>query len=291
MARHHAQTGFFPWWYLDIQHCRRAQGPTVKLMPQNIYKITPTQLGTTRKTQSSTVSLQWRAKNRWQLPEVPLAGLKLKLPCASADCTCWKRWWKSCGDTSSALQCTAPMSKPKNLNISWAPCHWFGFVTFCCLWLHHQHKRSHCTMEQLLQDCNPFGPSACFHGNDATTPLQAQCSMLSSNVKNPNTKSESCSRQTGPAKLQGKNVELPGLASRAWLGGVVARNGFEKSSRNASFFFLRAPFGQYGPSLHLSFIYIPQSARALDQGGVEPRQAVSPKALRPWTIPLRYSVG
>ena len=44
-------------------------------------------------------------------------------------------------------------------------------------------------------------------------------------------------------------------------------------------------------SLHLSFICIPQSARALDQGGVEPRQAVSPKALRPWTIPLRYSVG
>ena len=41
----------------------------------------------------------------------------------------------------------------------------------------------------------------------------------------------------------------------------------------------------------LSFICIPQSTRALDQGGVEPRQAVSPKALRPWTIPLRYSVG
>ena len=44
-------------------------------------------------------------------------------------------------------------------------------------------------------------------------------------------------------------------------------------------------------SLHLSFICIPQSTRALDQGGAEPRQAVSPKALRPWTIPLRYSVG
>ena len=44
-------------------------------------------------------------------------------------------------------------------------------------------------------------------------------------------------------------------------------------------------------SLQLSFICIPQSARALDQGGVEPRQAVSPKALGPWTIPLRYSVG
>ena len=140
-------------------------------------------------------------------------GLKLKLPCASADCTRWKCWWKSCGNTSSALQCTAPMSKPKNLNKSWAPCHWFGFVTFCCLWLHHQHKRSHCTAEQSLQDyCKPFGPSACFHGNDATTPLQAQCSMLSSNVKKPNTKSKSCSRQTGP-----------GL------------------------FLLRAPFGQYGP--------------------------------------------
>ena len=44
-------------------------------------------------------------------------------------------------------------------------------------------------------------------------------------------------------------------------------------------------------SLHLSFICIPQSTRTLDQRGVEPRQAVSPKALRPWTIPLRYSVG
>ena len=44
-------------------------------------------------------------------------------------------------------------------------------------------------------------------------------------------------------------------------------------------------------SLHLSFICIPQSIRALDHGEVEPRQAVSPKALRPWTIPLRYSVG
>ena len=32
-------------------------------------------------------------------------------------------------------------------------------------------------------------------------------------------------------------------------------------------------------SLHLSFICIPQSTRALDQGGAEPRQAVSPKAL------------
>ena len=30
-------------------------------------------------------------------------------------------------------------------------------------------------------------------------------------------------------------------------------------------------------SLHLSFICIPQSTRALDQGGVEPRQAVSPR--------------
>ena len=44
-------------------------------------------------------------------------------------------------------------------------------------------------------------------------------------------------------------------------------------------------------SLHLSFICIPQSTRALDQGGDEPRQAVSPKALRPWTIPLCYSVA
>ena len=32
-------------------------------------------------------------------------------------------------------------------------------------------------------------------------------------------------------------------------------------------------------SLHLSFICIPQSTRALDQGGVEPRQAVSPRPL------------
>ena len=57
-------------------------------------------------------------------------------------------------------------------------------------------------------------------------------------------------------------------------------------------FFFASAFRPVWPGrCDLSFICIPQSTRALDQGGVEPRQAVSPKALRPWTIPLRYSVG
>ena len=57
-------------------------------------------------------------------------------------------------------------------------------------------------------------------------------------------------------------------------------------------FFVASAFRPVWPlRCDLSFICIPQSTRALDQGGVEPRQAVSPKALRPWTIPLRYSVG
>ena len=58
-----------------------------------------------------------------------------------------------------------------------------------------------------------------------------------------------------------------------------------------SFFFASAFRPVWPGRCDLSFSCIPQSARALDQGGVEPRQAVSPKALRPWTIPLRYSVG
>ena len=60
------------------------------------------------------------------------------------------------------------------------------------------------------------------------------------------------------------------------------------------FFLLRAPFGQYGPVAAFElYLYTAVDSRSgpLDQGGVEPRQAVSPKALRPWTIPLRYSVG
>ena len=61
--------------------------------------------------------------------------------------------------------------------------------------------------------------------------------------------------------------------------------------QRALFFFCERLSASMARSLHLSFICIPQSTRALDQGGVEPRQAVSPKALRPWTIPLRYSVG
>ena len=57
-------------------------------------------------------------------------------------------------------------------------------------------------------------------------------------------------------------------------------------------FFVASAFRPVWPGrCDLNFICIPQSTRALDQGGVEPRQAVSPKALRPWTIPLRYSVG
>ena len=63
-------------------------------------------------------------------------------------------------------------------------------------------------------------------------------------------------------------------------------------SRRISNFFVASAFRPVWPGrCDLSFICIPQSTRALDQGGVEPRQAVSPKALRPWTIPLRYSVG
>ena len=55
------------------------------------------------------------------------------------------------------------------------------------------------------------------------------------------------------------------------------------------FFNLERHLAQVAWSLSaLNLIYIPQSAHALDQGGVEPRQAVSP---RPRTIPLRYSVG
>ena len=53
----------------------------------------------------------------------------------------------------------------------------------------------------------------------------------------------------------------------------------------AFFFFCERLSASMARSLHLSFICIPQSTRALDQGGIEPRQAVSPKALRPWTIP------
>ena len=64
-----------------------------------------------------------------------------------------------------------------------------------------------------------------------------------------------------------------------------------RCSRMRSFFCCERLSASMARSLHLSFICIPQSTRALDQGGVEPRQAVSPKALRPWTIPLRYSVG
>ena len=66
----------------------------------------------------------------------------------------------------------------------------------------------------------------------------------------------------------------------AWLGGSWLP------------FFVASAFRPVWPGrCDLSFICIPQSTRALDQGGIEPRQAVSPKALRPWTIPLRYSVG
>ena len=54
---------------------------------------------------------------------------------------------------------------------------------------------------------------------------------------------------------------------------------------------LRAPFGQYGPVAAFElYLYTAVDSRP-GPGGVEPRQAVSPKALRPWTIPLRYSVG
>ena len=72
-------------------------------------------------------------------------------------------------------------------------------------------------------------------------------------------------------------------------GSKEAQKGPQKLQRN---FFVASAFRPVWPGrCDFSFICIPQSTRALDQGGVEPRQAVSPKALRPWTIPLRYSVG
>ena len=80
----------------------------------------------------------------------------------------------------------------------------------------------------------------------------------------------------GPPGTQAPPGQVPGDTAK------------EKTSH---FFFCERLSASMARSLHLSFICIPQSTRALDQGGVEPRQAVSPKALRPWTIPLRYSVG
>ena len=50
-----------------------------------------------------------------------------------------------------------------------------------------------------------------------------------------------------------------------------------KGLRADFFFFVARLSASMARSLHLSFICIPQSTRALDQGGVEPRQAVSPR--------------
>ena len=51
---------------------------------------------------------------------------------------------------------------------------------------------------------------------------------------------------------------------------------FDRARPNFMFFFLRAPFGQYGPvaALYWALVCVPRPTRALDQGGVEPRLAV-----------------
>ena len=46
---------------------------------------------------------------------------------------------------------------------------------------------------------------------------------------------------------------------------------FVADSQSEHFFLLRAPFGQYGPVAAFELYLYPQSTRALDQGGVEPR--------------------
>ena len=79
-------------------------------------------------------------------------------------------------------------------------------------------------------------------------------------------------------------------ALRPWT--IPLRYSVGSLDQGGVFFLVASAFRPVWPGrCDLSFICIPQSTRALDQGGVEPRQAVSPKALRPWTIPLRYSVG
>ena len=75
----------------------------------------------------------------------------------------------------------------------------------------------------------------------------------------------------------------PGL--EMWLAGTP-----EEIEHLVQFFCCERLSASMARSLHLSFICIPQSTRALDQGGVEPRQAVSPKALRPWTIEIEHLV-
>ena len=100
------------------------------------------------------------------------------------------------------------------------------------------------------------------------------------------TQGESKRRATGTTRARAAApAALPQVAA-------MSHEGSPELPRRVVFFFccerLSASMAR---SLHLSFICIPQSTRALDQGGVEPRQGVSPKALRPWTIPLRYSVG
>ena len=94
----------------------------------------------------------------------------------------------------------------------------------------------------------------------------------------------------GPWPPRGSILQLRGLhvATVAFASDVLLQESFFVGFL---FFCCERLSASMARSLHLSFICIPQSTRALDQGGVEPRQAVSPKALRPWTIPLRYSVG
>ena len=72
--------------------------------------------------------------------------------------------------------------------------------------------------------------------------------------------------------------------------GLRFQRGIESTA--CAHFFVASAFRPVWPGrCDLRFLCSPQSTRALDQGGVEPQQAVSPEALRPWTIPLRYSVG
>ena len=71
------------------------------------------------------------------------------------------------------------------------------------------------------------------------------------------------------------------LTIRFTLNGRFFERGKMSENRQKTFFFVASAFRPVWPGrCDLSFICIPQSTRALDQGRVEPRQAVSPKALR-----------
>ena len=69
------------------------------------------------------------------------------------------------------------------------------------------------------------------------------------------------------------NQEPPGQAPRC----TGRKNKTNHKKPETSFFCCERLSASMARSLHLSFICIPRSTRALDQGGVEPRQAVSPR--------------